>query len=231
MAVTESDRIASLRARFAARRPVVLLNPDSDDPAAILRLVGQGFREIFLDIESGSVPPESLPTLCETLRAAGAIPLVRPATHHAEDISACLTAGALGIVAPGIASVAVAQAVCDTVARSSRADGLRLSIIESVAALPNVTSLAAVDTMDAYMIGPRDLGRSMDPPREPADAEVRAMVKDILGQLARTGKASGTPVVPTRIDELSQAGCSVFYVHAAGLDDAALAQFLALARS
>lgn len=234
MAVTpaEAARIAALRRRMAQRLPVVMLNPDTADPGRILDLVGHGFWEIFLDVESGTIGPDALPRLCGLLRGAGALPLVRPATNDPADIAACLEAGALGIVAPGIESVEDADELARTVAAfgSAEASPLALGILESVLILNEIPRLARVGGIDAYMIGPRDLGRSMSPPLGPGDPQVRATVISLLGQLSREGKAAGTPARPETRDELAAAGCSVFYIHADGLGAADFAALAALAQ-
>ena len=107
---TGQDRVmATLRERLATGGPPVLgtwVNTPSPDLVETLGLVG--FDVVMCDLEHGEYGTDALPDLLRAARAAGCAAMVRTSHVSAREVAASLDAGADGVLAPGVGSVAEA---------------------------------------------------------------------------------------------------------------------------
>ncbi len=147
-----------------------------------------GFDWLFIDLEHNSMGMDTAAAMCAAGLDAGATPIVRPSHHASYLMSRPLDAGAQGIVAPHVDTVAEATAIRDQclhpplgkrsvggpapqLAYESlpMADQTRLvnenilvvCMIESALAVKNADAMAAVEGVDCLLIGTNDLCAEM----------------------------------------------------------------------
>lgn len=227
----------SLAERLRGREPLRFLFVKMPAPADVELAGAAGFDAVILDTEHG---PASGPELEHHLRAAaaaGIAALVRVPGAQAAPILAALDAGATGIVVPHVTDAATARRIVGAahypprghrgLALTTRAgrygtvelaehldraarETLVVAQIEDAEAVDRAPEIAAVDGVDAVLIGTADLSISMGHPGAPDDPDVRAAVGRILDAGRRAGVAVAAVVArPAEAEAWRQRGASV----------------------
>jgi 4-hydroxy-2-oxoheptanedioate aldolase len=181
-------------------------------------LAGVGFDCLVIDAEHAPNDPRSVLLQLQAMAPYRAHPIVRPVCGSVELIKQYLDIGAQTLIIPMVETAGQAQAavaatryptrgvrgVGSALARSSRwnqiGDYLRradeemcvLVQVESVKAMANLESIAAVEGVDGVFFGPADLAASMGLLGKPSDPAVQAAVIQGIATVKRTGKAAGT---------------------------------------
>lgn len=163
---------------------VLVINPNFPSPALVEHLGGLGFDVAFIDCEHGSAGFERVEELARAARAAGMTSILRPWSMERGLVTRYLDCGVGGIQFPGIEDAAAAREAVGMVraARGARfADTLVAAMIESPRAIENLHEIAAVEGLDAVVVGLADLARSLGHPGDGQHADVRQAVDRIIG--------------------------------------------------
>jgi 2-keto-3-deoxy-L-rhamnonate aldolase RhmA len=211
-----AERTSLFRAALASgRRP--LLGTWLKIPATeIVELIAlAGFDFVVIDLEHSPMNPESASQLIVMASRSGVSPLVRVPGHDADLAQRLLDAGAEGIVVPHVDTTDQARAMVTAlrfpplgsrgVGSTSRAglwgampreEYLRfgqeevvvIAQIESAAGVGNVAGIAAIEGVDALLIGAADLAVSEQ------TVESDPAVAELIARIVHDAAASGVPV-------------------------------------
>jgi 2-dehydro-3-deoxyglucarate aldolase/4-hydroxy-2-oxoheptanedioate aldolase len=185
------------------------------DAAVAEILAGTGFDWLFVDGEHG---PFSVRDIERVLQAVGhrVACLVRVPGHEETPIKQALDLGASGIIVP---QVNTADQACSVVSfaryapRGSRGVGLArahgygntfaeyvagandsISVVvqaEHIEAVRNIEKIAAVEGVDAVLVGPYDLSASLGKTGQLTDPEVQGAIAKVTTACATAGKPLG----------------------------------------
>ena len=181
-------------------------------------LATTGFDCLVIDAEHAPNDPRSVLPQLQAMAPYPVHPIVRPVCGSAESIKQYLDIGAQTLIIPMVETPEQARemvaatryptrgvrGVGSALARASRwnqiDDYLRrgddemcvLVQVESVKALGNLESIAAVDGVDGVFFGPADLAASMGLLGKPSDPAVQAAIAQGIATVKKAGKAAGT---------------------------------------
>jgi 4-hydroxy-2-oxoheptanedioate aldolase len=202
---------------------------------------GSGLDIVLIDGEHSPVNLESILAQLQAVAPYSAVPVVRAPIGDPVVIKQLLDLGAQNILVPMVDSVAHAEAMVRAVrypphgvrgvgsalARSSRwsripdylaraSDLVSLTVqIETAEGLEQAAAIAAVDGVDALLVGPADLAASMGLLGQQNHPDVVAAVESVI----TAGRAAGTPVGvnafdPATADRYAAAGAAYVLVGA-----------------
>jgi 2-keto-3-deoxy-L-rhamnonate aldolase RhmA len=221
----------SLRTRIAGGEVLVGTVLATRDPG-IAELTGSCADFVWIDLEHGSIGRADVLPLAIAAQAGGAAALVRLEDPSGGGVGAALDAGADGVVVPHVESAAAAGAVAERLRyppRGSRgvaarratryglapdaAEPLCFVQIESMRAVEAAGAIAAVDGVDALVVGCTDLAAALGDPPGTASATLRGAVAHVQSAADDAGVASGVagPDDPELLCELA-AGRSTLVV-------------------
>lgn len=145
-----------------------------------------GFDYVYVDQQHGVIANTDLVAMFQAIAGAGAAPLTRVPANTPEAIGHALDYGAMGVIVPLVQSVEEAEravASCRYPPRGIRSHGaLRprsmqvpsdpadpdraacILLIESEQGMAGLDAIAAVEGIDAIMIGPQDLSLGLGLP-------------------------------------------------------------------
>jgi 2-keto-3-deoxy-L-rhamnonate aldolase RhmA len=213
--------------RFAARlhgRDTLLGTVVTVPAVALAELIAEPLDFVWLDLEHGALDPADVPPLAVAARAAGCAAFARLASSDWSRVPAILDAGVDGVVAPRVESAAQARRLVDSLRhppRGSRGfaarraagygragvarDPLCLVQIESAAGVEAAGEIAAVDGVDALVVGCADLALALDGTLEPSSRRVREAIAHVQRAAEAQGIASGIagPEDPALLCELA----------------------------
>ncbi len=181
-----------------------------------------GFDWLTVDIEHTPTCWETAAIMCGAIAEANCVPLVRvPAGRH-DYIKRALDFGAMGIIVPMVKTEVEAAAIaaaCKYPPRGNRSVGgslqalnfdttiqeyfahaddalLVVSQIEHPDGVEAAEAIAAIDGIDALLIGPNDLRANMraEDGREPSDDQFEAALARVLAACRNCGKPAGIHV-------------------------------------
>lgn len=187
----------------------------SQDPAVVEILALAGFDFVVIDAEHAAFDRAGIAAFCRAARAGGIAALVRVPPDAPDWIGSSLDAGAAGIVAPQVPDAATAAGILRQMRYGPGGAGFspstpgalygQRSIAAHLAARPAETVLicqietpeavdacaeiAALDGVDALLVGPVDLAVSAGL-ADPKAEVVVAMTRRVL-QAARQARAAG----------------------------------------
>jgi 2-keto-3-deoxy-L-rhamnonate aldolase RhmA len=169
----------------------------------LAELVAEPLDFVWIDLEHGALDARDVPSLAVAARAAGAGAFARLPSVDAAALAAVLDSGVDGVVAPRVESAAEARRLVERLrhpprgsrgAAARRAQGygraaaapepLCLLQIESPAGVAAAGEIAAVEGVDALVVGVADLALTLGFPSGEAVAEVQRAA-------AASGIASG----------------------------------------
>ncbi|WP_348787050.1 aldolase/citrate lyase family protein [Leifsonia sp. NPDC080035] len=177
---------------------------------------GSGLDIVLIDGEHSPIGLESILAQLQAVAAYPAVPLVRAPIGDPVILKQLLDLGAQNLLVPMVDGVSQAEAMVRAVrypplgvrgvgsalARSSRWSRIpdylarahelvSLTVqIETTEGLAAAADIAAVDGVDAILVGPADLAASMGLLGQQNHPDVVAAVEDVI----RAGRAAGTPV-------------------------------------
>lgn len=200
---------------------------------------GSGLDLLLIDGEHSPVGLESILTQLQAVAAYPVTPIVRAPIGDAVILKQLLDLGAQNILVPMVDSVEQAEAMVRAVrypplgvrgvgsalARSSRWSRIpdylarahelvSLTVqIETAEALAVADEIAAVEGVDALLVGPADLAASLGLLGQQNHPDVVAAVESVI----RAGRAAGTPVGvnafdPAAADRYAEAGAAFLLV-------------------
>jgi 4-hydroxy-2-oxoheptanedioate aldolase len=204
------ERARDFRDRIESGRPLagtVVTVPD----VALAELTASLVDFVWIDLEHGAIGVADVAPLAIAARAAGAASLVRLRGKDDQALGPALDAGVDGVVLPRVESERQAAAAARRLRHAPRGtrgaaarrasryglapdgpDPVCVVQIESAAGLAEVEAIAAVDGIDALVVGCADLGASIagEPALAGADA-LRAAIACVQRAAAAAGIASG----------------------------------------
>ncbi|MBA3263492.1 MAG: hypothetical protein H0T69_13680 [Thermoleophilaceae bacterium] len=177
---------------------------------ALAELVAEPLDFVWIDLEHGALDTADVQPLAVAVRAAGCAAFARLANSDSPRLPAVLDAGVDGVVAPRVESAGQARRLVDRLRhppRGSRGfaarrgtaygrsadacDPLCLVQIESTAGVEAADEIAAVDGVDALVVGCADLALALDGTLEPSSPRVRDAIAHVQGAAEAEGIASG----------------------------------------
>lgn len=223
----------------AADRTLIGMWSCAGSPLVAEICAGSGLDIVLIDGEHSPVGLESVLAQLQAVAAYPAVPLVRAPIGDAVILKQLLDLGAQNVLVPMVDSAAQAEAMVRAVrypplgvrgvgsalARSSRWSRIpdylarahelvSLTVqIETVDGLAAAADIAAVDGVDAILVGPADLAASMGLLGRQNHPDVVAAVEGVI----RAGREAGTPVGvnafdPATADRYAEAGAAYVLV-------------------
>ena len=177
-----------------------------------------GYDWLFVDLEHGAFSVDTAAQICAAALDAGISPIPRASAHEHFHATRLLDAGAQGIVVPHVDSRAQAEAVRDNclyppVGRRSVAGGmaqleyealptgeaarlingatLTVVMIETAEAVEAADAIAAVEGIDALLIGTNDLCATMGIPGQFGHDRVTDAYDRVVSAARNNGKHAG----------------------------------------
>lgn len=177
-----------------------------------------GFDWLFIDLEHNAMGMETTANMCAAGLAAGVTPIVRSSHHASYLMSRPLDAGAQGIVAPHVDTVAEATAIRDQCLHPPlgqrsvggpapqldyeampigeqtglvNANVLVVVMVESAAAVDNADAMAAIDGVDCLLIGTNDFCASLGIPGQFGHEKVKDAYDRVGAACRNNGKHLG----------------------------------------
>ncbi len=193
---------------------------NSTDPT-VAELCGfSGLDFYMIDGEHSPVTTAQVQDIVRACEVSGITPLARVRSNDSKLILQYLDAGVMGIMMPGVNSVAQAEALVQAVkyppmgsrgfgpARASdyllgtmnqgeyvefsNEQTLVLPQIEDREAIDNLDDLLTVEGIDGFVIGPRDLAMSMGYYDGPGHDEVKRTIAGVVEKIRKAGLIAGT---------------------------------------
>jgi 4-hydroxy-2-oxoheptanedioate aldolase len=196
-----------------------VISPTSD-PIICEYLGWSGLDFYMIDGEHGPLTPSEVTHLVRACEIAGITPLARVRSLDEKLILQFLDAGVMGIMMPGVQTVADIEKLVGAVrypptglrgvgpVRSANymmgpmdqatyvafanAQILILPQVEDLEAVHNLKEMARHPEVDGFIIGPRDLAMSMGFVDGPNHPEVKAVIDQIFDIALEAGKLVGT---------------------------------------
>ena len=229
------------RDAISASRPLIGVWSMLNSTNAVEGLAWSGFDWLLIDGEHSPVGLESILAQLQAIAPYPAVPIVRAPIGEPVVLKQLLDLGAQNILVPMVDSVAHAEAMVRAVrypphgvrgvgsalARSSRwsripdylaraGDLVSLTVqIETAEGLAAAAEIAAVDGVDAVLVGPADLAASLGMLGQQNHPDVVAAVESVI----EAGRTAGTPVGvnafdPATADRYAAAGAAFVLVGA-----------------
>ena len=220
----------SLKQKLRDRETVVGSWITLGHPAIAEIMARAGYDWLTIDLEHSVIDFAETQELIRTCDLLGVTPLVRLSSNDPVQIKRVMDAGAGGIIVPNIRSAEEAKAAVDSVyypPRGSRGVGLARAQgyghtfaeyrewltnnaivvvqIEHKDAVHNLSSILAVEGVDAFMVGPYDLSGSFGKPGDFAAPEFIEALGTIQKIGASNGVAPGIHVVEPDVQKFEQA--------------------------
>ena len=180
--------------------------------AALSELVSERFDFVWIDLEHGQLGVHDALAMAIAARAAGCAALARLPHSGSELLPALLDAGLDGVVAPRLEHAAAAERLVDRlryppwgsrgmaprransygrVSGPASAGVACVVQIESATAVENAAEIAAVEGVDALIVGCSDLSLDLGAPGELESAPMLAAIRQVQQAAAGAGIASG----------------------------------------
>ena len=210
----------TLKQRISAGETIIGSWLSFDNTLLAEMMARTGFDFLTIDMEHGHASNAGLLHLVQTIELAGTTPLVRLAANETRLIKTAMDAGAHGVIVPDVRSAAEAERAGDAIyyppkgkrgVGLSRAQGFGFEFdiyrhqrlpqailvvqIEHHQAVTDLEKILAVDTVDAFIIGPYDLSGSIGHPGEFDHPDVVALLDRAEAVIRSSSKPGGFHVV------------------------------------
>ena len=180
-----------------------------------------GYDYVVIDAEHGPIDFGAGEEMIRAADATGITPIVRIPDHLPKTILRYLDAGAQGVMAPQVNTVAAANAVVDAVkyapigtrglaggraaaygqrgslpeyVRDANDQTLIIAQLEHVDAMKEIKQLVRVEGIDAFEIGLADLSQSLGFPGETSRQEVQDVASKFVHEVLDAGSVIGDSV-------------------------------------
>ena len=167
----------------------LVINPNFPSPALVEHFGALGFDCAFIDCEHGSAGFDRVEELARAARAAGMTSILRPWSRERGLVTRFLDCGVGGIQFPAIGDGHAAREAVDIV-RAARGDDfgdtLVTVMVESADAIGRIGDIAAVEGIDAIVVGLADLAASLGHPGRGQHPDVRQAVDRIVDIVRRS---------------------------------------------
>lgn len=224
------DHGRGLKARLAAREPLLVVNIDYASASLVEFLGSAGADVIFIDCEQGDTGIESVADLVRAAHAADVPAVVRLFSPEPWVIERYMFRGVDGIVVPRLETAAEVHDIVETVRYCfpDHHDEKAIIVqIETAAAAGNLAEILAVDGVDALFIGPVDLAKSLGHGADYSAPAVAQEIDRLIARIVGAGRAAGMLVTAASIGTIAAQGVSFLYLHTNDLLRAGSATFVA----
>ena len=187
-------------------------------PAVPMLAKAAGYDWLFIDGEHGFISTSEIAQICLAALPTGAVPIVRICAGALDEGTRALDNGALGLVIPHVDTPEQARALVDAFRfapmghRSTggtnaqfgyrppaaaeaqkilNAEVLIVPMIETPQAVENADAIAAIDGIDALLIGTNDLTLEMGISGQVGHERIRAAYETVAGACRRHRKVLG----------------------------------------
>jgi len=196
------------------------------DLLSVRMLAAAGLDYVVIDLQHGSATEHDLPSMTTAIKHAGATPVGRVRYAHPADIGRALDLGCEGVIVPNVESAAQAAAVAGACRyppvgyRSAggslaTADPLCFVMVESQAAIGELSATLALEGVDGIYVGPRDLSLALGCALDPADPVLRKELERVWAACAAAGKPVGVHATDGTTGRLyRENGCQLITVTA-----------------
>jgi 2-keto-3-deoxy-L-rhamnonate aldolase RhmA len=177
-----------------------------------------GYDWLFIDAEHGAISTPEISQICVAALGMGVVPVVRICSGALDEGTRALDNGALGIVVPHVDTAEQARRLVDAfrfapmghrstggsnacfgyrppaaaeAQKTLNAEILIIPMIETPQAVDNAEAIAAVDGIDALLIGSNDLSLEMGIPGQVGHERVKAAYERLATVCRRHGKVLG----------------------------------------
>jgi len=209
-----------VKTRLKNGQPVLGVLSNSDDPT-VAELCGySGLDFYMIDGEHSPVTTAQVQEIVRACEVSGITPLARVRSNDPKLILQFLDAGVMGVMMPGVKTAAEAVALVQAVkypplgtrgfapmraceylqgtmnqgeyVAFSNEQTLVLPQIENRQAIENLDELMAVEGVDGFVIGPRDLAMDMGYYDGPGHDEVKRTIAGVVERIRKAGLIAGT---------------------------------------
>ncbi len=177
-----------------------------------------GYDWLFIDAEHGTISTQEITQICLAALPTGVAPIVRICAGALDEGTRALDNGALGIVVPHVDTVEQARHLVDAfrfqpmghrstggppaqfgfrppaaaeAQKTLNAELLVIPMIETPEAVENADKIAAIDGIDALLMGTNDLSLEMGIPGQVGHERVQAAYKKVADACLRHKKVLG----------------------------------------
>jgi 2-keto-3-deoxy-L-rhamnonate aldolase RhmA len=177
-----------------------------------------GYDWLFIDSEHGTISTQEITQICLAALPTGVAPIVRICAGALDEGTRALDNGALGIVVPHVDTVEQARSLVDAfrfqpmghrstggppaqfgyrppaaaeAQKMLNAELLVIPMIETPEAVENADKIAAIDGIDALLIGTNDLSLEMGIPGQVGHERVQAAYQKVADACLRYKKVLG----------------------------------------
>lgn len=214
----------TLRGGLAAGRRFVGTAVSLPD-VGLAELTASAVDFVWIDLEHGALSTRDVQPIAIAAHAAGAAALVRVRAWDDPALGPALDAGVDGVVVPRVESAAQAARVAERLPYPPRgtrglaarraswygrdagpaAEPVLMVQIESIEGVGNAGTIAAVDGVDALVVGCADLSLDLEQPPDRSSEPLRIAIAHVQRAAAAAGTASGV-AGPADADLLSELG-------------------------
>ncbi len=206
--------ISRLQPLIQSGQPTWMVNPGGSSPDAVDMLADAGAKCIFIDCERTAVGIESVSALVRCAHSRGLTAMLRTESMQPEIMIRYLDRGIDGLIVPHTETVEQLRQIKDVISyvtKGRRERVFAIAQIESIAAVDNITALAADDSVDGFLIGPNDLSHSMGFAGDTSRAELALAIEGVVKALQARGRVWGLPGAPATSAQWVAKGASFFY--------------------
>lgn len=209
----------ALKKRLLERQPCYGVISPTSDPIVCEYVGLTGLHFYVIDAEHGFLNPSDVQHMVRALEGVGCTPLARVGDLNEKLLLQYLDCGVMGIMMPGCSEADEVRRLvaavkypplgqrglgpvraADYMMRMAQADYVRLANeqtlvlpqIEDPRAVENLDQLLAVEGVDGFIVGPRDLALAMGFYDGPAHPEVQRVIEQVFDKVLAAGKIAGT---------------------------------------
>ena len=215
-----------VRAKLSRGVPSIGTWMQFKDPSVAEVLASRAFDWVAVDLEHGTSSISDLPDICRAIELHQKMPIARMASKDPFDCKRAMDAGLAGVIVPMIETpdevIRVRNAINfpplgtrgvgfsranlfgENLAEHLVADqrAFLVIMIETKVGVRNIEELAAVDGVDAILLGPYDLSASLGSVGNFESHDFRLAVERVKGVCMQVGRPLGVHVVENDLAEL-----------------------------
>ena len=218
-----------LKRRLAAGETVVSVNLGGANPDLVEPLARLGADMAFVDSERTGIGLDAATHIIRAARAARLPAVVRSWSADPGVLVQFLDRKADGIVVPRVDTAAHAASVVQTVRYAcgpEANDRLVIVQIESREAVEAIDEIAGVEGIDVFLIGPNDLGYSLEGARGARTERLERAIDHVCDRLRAAGRRFGMPARLREIDDFQRRGATFLYYPVDWLIERGLAELM-----
>jgi 4-hydroxy-2-oxoheptanedioate aldolase len=235
-----------LRNRLLVNKPSYGVITPTTDPTICEYLGLAGLDFYIMDAEHGPLTLSEITHMIRACETVGITPMARINSLDEKMILQYFDAGIMGVMMPGTNTAADCERLVRAVKyfpkgerglgpvrasdymagkmsqqayiEFSNEQTLVFPMIETATAINNIEAMCAVEGVDGFIIGPRDLALSMGFTDGPAHAAVKEAIDKVIATVTSKGKTIGTVAATAeQVKELSDKGVRLLLNSVQGL--------------